>query len=58
MNLIKASLNVEALRNRADQLEDIVVRYHQGVRAEQLAVDYNISKTAVLNIVNENREEK
>ena len=58
MNLIKASLNVDALRRRADQLEDIVVRYCQGVRAEQLAVDYNISKTAVLNIVNENREEK
>lgn len=57
MDLIKNSLNAKKLEMRLNQIMDIVNRFKQGVKPEQLAVDYNISKTAVLDIIKANREE-
>lgn len=58
MELVKNSLNAKKLAMRMNQIIDIVNRFNKGVRPEQLAVDYNISKTAVLDIIKANREEK
>lgn len=54
--LVKANSNIEDLRKRADQIEDMCNMFNSGYKPEAIACKYGLTKAGVQLILLKNKE--